>query len=142
MQYKGENYNDSRKKGNAYLSSVTKDKPQGSDMERGTVHNVSGTLIITGGTIIGSKQQAVSNEATLTIGLKDGNINTSSPVLMGEVTGLKSTGTFNFYDGIFKGKTTAFNATITDKEDNSEVLNGTEVISGATYKTATLKFNE
>ena len=61
---------------------------------------------------------------------------------MGEVTGLKSTGTFNFYADIFKGKTTAFNATITDKEDNSEVLNGTEVISGVTYKTATLKFNE
>ena len=96
------------------------------------------TLLI----IISTGYYALNNAGTLTIGVKDGNINTSSPVLMGEVTGLKSTGTFNFYDGIFKGKTTAFNATITDKEDNSEVLNGTEVISGATYKTSTLKFNE
>lgn len=125
--------------GNAYLSSKTSGKPSGSNMERGTIHNVSGTLTITGGTIIGINQQAVSNESTTTIGQKDGTINTSTPILRGKVYGIKSTGTLNFYDGIFQGKTNAIIGTVTDKETNSQIVTGTEVISGETYNTAYLQ---
>ena len=103
-------------------------------MERATVQCLSGgTLIITGGTIEGLKQQAVSNEGTLTIGTKDGSINTSTPVLIGNIHGVKTTGTFNFYDGIIKGKTAAIDGTITDQETNSRLINGTETIDGDTY---------
>lgn len=125
--------------GTSYLSSLTSGKPSGSNMERGTVHNVSGTLIITGGTIVGSNQQAVSNQATLTIGTKDGTIDDTTPELIGKVYGLKSTGTFNFYDGIIKGKTDAINGTISDQETLSTIITGTEVINNATYKTAKLQ---
>ncbi len=120
--------------GNAYLSSQTSGVPDTTTMERATVQCLSGgTLIITGGTIEGLKQQAVSNEGTLTIGTKDGSINTSTPVLIGNIHGVKTTGTFNFYDGIIKGKTDAIDGTITDQETNSQLINGTETIDGDTY---------
>ena len=80
------------------------------------------------------------NEEDLTIGIKDGNINSNTPVLIGEVHGVRSTGTFNFYDGIIKGKTDAIDGTIASIEDNSQVVNGTEVISGSTYITAHLEW--
>lgn len=126
-------------KGNSYLSSQTYGKPSGVAMERGTIQClVGGTLIITGGNIEGLKQQAVSNEGNLTIGTKDGNINTTNPVLLGNVNGVKSTGTFNFYDGIIKGKTDTINGTINDQETNSQIVTGTETISGSVYNTTHL----
>ena len=124
--------------GTAYFSSQTSGKPNGSSMERGTIQNIAGTLIITGGTIVGEKQQAISNEGTLTIGSKDGSITVSTPELVGKIYGVKSTGTFNFYDGIIKGQTNSINGTVTDKETNSQIINGTETIGGATYQTAYL----
>lgn len=127
----------------AYLSSQTSGTPTTSTMERGTIQCLSGgTIIITGGTIIGSKQQAVSNEGNLTIGVKDGNIDTSLPVLIGGVHGIKTTGTFNFYDGIIKGKTDAIDGSITEQEDNSQLAYGTETISGSSYATIYLEENE
>lgn len=124
--------------GDSYLSSKTSGKPTGSNMERGTVQVVSGSLIITSGTIIGTNQQAVSNEGTVTIGTDDGSVDTTAPVLMGAVYGIKSTGTLNFYDGIIKGRTSAINGTVTDMDSNSTVQNGTETISGKAYQTAYL----
>ena len=108
-------------------------------MERGTVHNVSGTLIVTGGTIIATKQQAISNEDILIMGVSDGSLDITTPVLQGDVYGIKSTGTFSFYDGIIKGRTDAIVGTINNQEANTEVANGTETISGKTYKTAYLE---
>ena len=128
--------------GDAYISSLTNGKPNNSTMERGTVHNVSGTLLITGGTIVGSKQQAVSNQSTLTIGVKDGNISNTTPVLIGKVNGVKSTGTFNFYDGIIKAETTTINGAITEREDNSQLVNSTETIDNKTYKTTYLESSQ
>lgn len=128
--------------GSAYISSETSGTPTTTTMERGAVQNISGTLIITGGTIIGSKQQAVSNEGILTIGIKDGNINTSTPTLIGKVNGLKTTGTFNFYDGIIKGGTDTINGEITEKETNSVIISGTDTINNESYKTNYLTINQ
>ena len=129
--------------GTAYLSSQTFGTPTTSTMERGTIQCLAdGTLIITGGTIIGDKQQAISNEGNLTIGTKDGNINSQTPILIGAINGIRTSGTFNFYDGIIKGKTDAIDGTITEQETNSQVVNGTETISGSTYNTAHLEPSE
>lgn len=127
-------------KGNSYLSSRTSGKPNGSTMERGTVQCLGpGTLIVTSGTIVGENQQAVSNEGTLIIGSKDGNIDATDPVLIGEVHGVKNAGTFKFYDGIIKGKTDSINGTVSELEDYSTLINSTEVISGSTYYTSYLQ---
>lgn len=119
--------------GNANLSSVSS--------IRATVHNLNnGTMNILGGTIIGSNFAAVHNEdGNLTIGIKDGNI-TSTPVIQGKDYGVMTTLNYNFYDGTLKGKTAAVNDTtkIVDIEDNSQLQDGTEVISGETFKTLSL----
>ena len=128
--------------GNSYLSSQTSGKPSGSNMERGTVQVISGSLIVTGGTIVGEKQHAISNGGTLTIGTKDGNIDSSTPILIGAVDGIKNDGTLNFYDGIIKGITNSIDGNITDQETNSNLLNGTETINGKNYKTSHLEISE
>ena len=128
-------------KGNSYLSSKTTGKAYNSDMERGTVQVISGTLIITGGRIVGEKQHAVANEDLLIIGSKDGNINASTPILEGFTNGIKSSGTLYFYDGIAKGISDAISGNVSDMEDNSSFVNGTENIDGVSYKTAYLESN-
>lgn len=132
--------------GNVFLSSnasgFTTDK-----MERGTVQNlVNGIIKITGGTIEGTAGFAVSNYGTLTLGEKsDGNIDNTSPIVIGKKTyGLNNAtnGTFKYYDGIIKGITDAITGTITEQEDNSQIVDGTETIDGTTYKTAYLELSE
>ena len=114
--------------GTAYLSSTTAD--------RATVQNLAnGTITITGGTIKSTGRNAVENAATLTIGVKDGSINTSSPTLIGHTVGLNTTGSFYFYDGTIKGISSAITGNITEIEDNSQVINSTEVINERTYQT-------
>ena len=128
--------------GTAYLTSRTSGTPTTTTMPRGTVQILAGSVTITGGTIVGVEQQAISNEGSLTIGVKDGSIDATSPVLIGKVQGLKTTGSLYFYDGIVKGKTTTIDGTITEQEDNSQVVNGTETIDGATYITSYLESTE
>ncbi len=125
--------------GDTHMESNANGFASGSSMERGTVHNVSGTLNILGGTIIANNSQVVSNESTLTIGSKDGNINTTTPVLRGAKYGINSTGTLNFYDGIAEGKTDAIIGTLTDIETDSQLTNGSETIGGQTYITGFLE---
>ena len=119
--------------GNPNLSSVSS--------IRATVHNLNnGTMNILGGNIVGSNFTAVLNEGgSLTIGTKDGNI-TSTPVIQGKDYGVTTTFDYNFYDGILKGKTAAVSDTskIVDIEDNSQLQDSTEVISGETFKTLSL----
>ena len=92
--------------GSSYLSSQTSGKPTGnSQLDRGTVQCVSGSLTITGGTIISTNFNAVNNAATMTIGTKDGNVNSNSPLIQGGEYGITSTAKYNYYDGIMKGKT-------------------------------------
>ena len=110
--------------------------------DRATLHNLNnGVMSIVGGEIVSTKYHAVYNEAgTLTIGESDGVIDTTKPVLQGGNVGLslKDSQKFNFYDGIIKGKQNAIDkpANLDGKEENSEILNDTEEIDGATYKTA------
>ncbi len=120
--------------GDAYLSSTATGTPTNSSLQRGTVHNlINSTVIITGGTIIGVNQQAVSNEGTLIVGTSDGDINTSVPSIRGEIFGIKTVGTFEFYDGTVRGINSAIDGTITTQESNSQIVDTTEQIDGKTY---------
>lgn len=117
-----------------YLSSSAVGKPVSATLERGTVHNLqNGSVTITGGTIVGINQQAVSNEGTLTIGTKGDGINNTSPDITGKTYGVSSIGTFNFYDGIIRGITDSILGTITEQEANSQIINNTEEKDGTTY---------
>ena len=108
---------------------------------RGTVMNTTSTckIIITGGTITSTAGIGVSNVGTVTVGSKDGQINSSSPSIQGETYGLLSTATFKFYDGIIKGITDSISGTVSDQETNTQIINGTETKDGKTYNTSHLE---
>ena len=112
---------------------------------RAAVHNLkNGKLTITGGTIVSTNYSAVVNESgVMTIGTKDGNISTSSPIIQGKTYGVSSSANYSLYDGVLKGKTEAVNnvAKITNIEDNSQISNDTEIIDGVEYKTLYLELN-
>ena len=95
-------------------------------------------MVVTGGTIVGIRQEAITNAGTLTIGVDDGNVNTTSPVIIGETYGLKSSTSFSFYDGVIKGIN---NPSVSGTLLNSDVqiVEGTETIDGKTYNTATVE---
>ena len=82
---------------------------------RATVQTISGTTIITGGTIISdraSNSYGVSiNAGTLVIGTQDGVYNKDALTIQANTTGIfASTGvTYSIYDGYIKGKTSAVN---------------------------------
>lgn len=128
--------------GNAYLSATTN--------QRSTVQNMtSGTLIITGGTIVSTGSSAINNSASMTIGIKDGDVDSTSPIIRGITNGISTTSDFNFYDGIIEGKKDAINdiSKLQDKEDDYLVANSTETVDGVVYKTiylgerCTISFN-
>ena len=117
-----------------------------SNNSRGIFDSLStGTMNISGGTIIGESQTGTSygvykSKGTLILGNNDSTISTTSPSITGGKNGVyvASTGTFNFYDGIIKGglytstNKGAIDAKIENKpdgyglyyltKDNSEVL--------------------
>ena len=74
---------------------------------RATVHNLeNGTMVITGGTITSTGQSGVYNESgSLTIGTKDGFADASAPIITGQKYGVSAAASYNFYDGILRGKT-------------------------------------
>ena len=121
--------------GNTYLRS--------SAPERATVQNLaSSTLIIHGGTIISTTQQALDNAGTVTIGDKDGNISITTPSLQGETSGIKNTNKLYFYDGIVKGQTNAIEGNITGIEENSIWFDFDDTIDDIVYKTKYLVLDE
>ena len=108
--------------------------------QRGAVQNVkNATVVITGGKIISKSTHnngaAVQNAGTLTIGSKDGNIDATNPDLISDKYAFNNSGnaTFNFYDGVLKGKTNSISGNITEMEANSTRNDVTEVIDGVTY---------
>lgn len=114
--------------GDAYLTSTTN--------QRATVQNLNGgTITIKGGTMISKNFSAVDNASTLIIGSKDGNINASTPVMIGRTYGISNTGTLKYYDGISKGVTSSINGNINEFEDNSTRIDSTETIDGLLYNT-------
>lgn len=131
--------------GTAYLSSAASGKPTTSVMDRGTIQNLpDSTLVISGGTIVGLNNQAISNQGTMTIGTEDGNVNINTPVFIGQTYGIKSSTNFGFYDGIMKGKTAAIDdvSKITGKETGYNIVNGVETIEGQQYKTGYLAISK
>lgn len=110
-----------------------------SSIERAVVHNLNnGKLNITGGTITSSGFSGLYNASgTVTIGEKDGNINTSSPVIQGLTYGVDNGSTFKFYDGILKGVDSAINGNVNDTDGT--ITNGSETIGNDTYITAYLE---
>ena len=107
--------------------------------------NYSGNTNILGGTIEGGKGidlvmgYMTGLNPVLTIGTKDGNVSTSSPEIIGETNAILvyEDATFNFYDGILKGKTLAIEEStkVTATETGYEVVTGED----GDYKTAYLK---
>ena len=92
-----------------------------------------GTATIEGGTIkynnIGNTSyntaaiRITTNSATLILGKEDGNVSITNPEIIGSRYGISNegNGTFNFYDGIIKGKT-AINGNLSAKEKGYEVI--------------------
>ena len=97
------------------------------------------TMTITGGTITSNAQNGVNNTSNLTIGVKDGNIDATSPTIRGTNYGVNNTSTFKFYDGIIKGANNSINGSIAEMETNSTRVDGTEDIGGVTYHTTHLE---
>ena len=113
--------------GTAYLSAVSTD--------RAVVQNLaSGTMTITGGTIVSTGLYGVENAAgTLVIGTKDGTIDTTTPDIRGKEYGVKNSSTFKFYDGIIKGETDSINGNVAEIETNTTRVDTTQSIDGVTY---------
>lgn len=114
--------------GDTYLSSTSN--------QRATVQNLNkGTVTITGGTIMSTGFSAIENSSTLYIGDKDGNINKTSPIIIGKIYGVNNKSKFYFYDGIIKGISASINGSIDEIEKNSNKIDSTETIDGNVYKT-------
>ena len=127
-------------RGNSYLSSAAVGIKNDQTLPRATVNNCrAGTLVILGGVIECSTQSAVSSSGTLIVGAQDGNIDSTNPVFKGNDYGIRSDGTFEYYDGIIKGKIAATDGTIDAVETNCSIVNSTEIISDETYYTAHLE---
>ena len=118
--------------GNAYLRS--------SASARATVHNLNtgdtiAKMYITGGTIVSLKQEAVKNAGgELYIGVKDGTIDKTTPILKGETYGVNNASQFSFYDGTIKGLIHTVNGDVTSIEDNATTIYTTEVINNKEYR--------
>ena len=116
--------------GDPYLSSIS--------TIRATIQNTgTGTMNITGGTIVSANYYGVENAGTLNIGVKDGTPNTT-PVIQSNSYAINSTVNYNFYDGILKStKTSIVNkeSYISDIEENYEKIKNTERINNILYNT-------
>ena len=131
--------------GTSYLRASAELAPTASPPNyRATIHNVSGTLTITGGTFeaVGTDGIALTSESTTTIGSEDGTVSTTSPTFIANSMGayIKSNTTFNFYDGVFKGKAKAFNneSEIDDIESGYDLVHSSDVINNNSYYTTYL----
>ena len=126
--------------GGTFTSNAT-GYPDHTNVPRATIQNVgtNGTITITGGTIIGTTQHAISGDGPIIIGIKDSNISSTSPVIRGKQYGVWASGTLDFYDGAIKGVADPIYGTITDTEANSTQVTGTETIGSDTYKTLHLE---
>ena len=112
---------------------------------RAAVHNLNnGTMNIISATIISTGQAGINNVSTMTIGVKDGSVDLTTPIIQAKTQGIVSTANFSFYDGIVKAQSGVVSnmSKLVDKEDGSEIVNGTENIDGVTYNTMYLSLPE
>ena len=122
--------------GTAYITAKNSGAYQSND--RGAIQNLNkGTIIITGGTIVSSTSHAIVNQSgcTITLGTKDNNLDSTTPVIQGKKYGIQNKATFKFYDGIVKGVTDSISGTITDTETGATRVDDTETIGTDTYNT-------
>lgn len=105
---------------------------------RATVQNMgTGTMNITGGTIVSANYYGIENAGTLNIGVKDGLINTT-PVVQSYSYAVSSTVNYGFYDGILKSlKTSIVNkeSYMYDIEETYDKVKKTERINNDIYNT-------
>lgn len=120
--------------GNAYLSATSGERPAVQSLE-------NGALVIKGGTIISTQQEAVKVESgSATIGVEDGVADRSTPILQGATTGLNASVNVSMFDGTLRGKSSAINNTshLTTSEVGATSVGidsvVTEVVDGVTYK--------
>ena len=137
-------YNDSGTvtiSGNSYISAKNSGKYGGAD--RGAIQNVStssetGTVIITGGTVVSTTSHAIVNQgrSVLILGEEDGTIDNTTPVIQGKTYGVQNmiNGIFKFYDGTVKGKNGSISGTTTNTENGATKVDSTEVIGSETYQ--------
>ena len=112
-------------------------------------HN-NGTMNLQSGTVIstGADKDAILNgssrNTTLTIGVRDGTVDTTSPVIQGKRYGvnIRSGSTTRFYDGVVRGANTSssFNneSLISELEGGKVIEHNTNIIDGFTYDEAYL----
>lgn len=119
--------------GSAYLHSTTN--------QRAALQNLNGgRAVILGGTIISTAFHAVDNTANLTIGEKNGSIDSSTPTIIGKTYGVVNDNkVFNFYDGNINGETGSISGDITSTEDNSTRIDTSVLIDGTTYQSTYLQ---
>ena len=121
--------------------------------QRAAVHNhlSSGSIVITGGTIISEKFSAVLNEAgTLIVGESGGDVNTIIPKIQGDIYGINnSTGAsvpvatyFDYYDGLIFGRKAAIydENFIQNSEPSYGIAHSYQYIGLTLYDTAHLAF--
>lgn len=137
-------YNDSGTvtiSGNSYISAKNSGKFGGAD--RGAIQNIStssktGTVIITGGTVVSTTSHAIVNQgrSVLILGEEDGTIDNTTPVIQGKTYGVQNmtNGIFKFYDGTVKGKNGSISGTTTNTENGATKVDSTEVIGSETYQ--------
>lgn len=101
-----------------------------SSAEKPTIYNSNNkTITITGGTVLSENYQAIYSNGTIIVGTKDGNVNSTTPVIQGATTGIYIANniTSRFYDGIIKGDTPITGeGRITEVESNYGIKHGTE----------------
>lgn len=128
--------------GTAYLENVSQ---ASGNTARACLHNNSGTVTVTGGTIVSKANAAVKNNDVMTIGIDDGTIDSTTPILRGSTYGLETVSgkTVVIYDGIFKGKGSTPNKAISNESyvnTGGITLNhSSETIDGDPYDVCTLE---
>ena len=101
---------------------------------RGAVENpATSTLIILDANITSNNLMGVDNKGTLILGDKDGTAGNTTPVIQGKTYGIKSTGTFKFYDGITKGITDSISGTVNDTESGATRVDTSDGTYSITY---------
>ena len=98
----------------------------------------NGTLTITGGKITSEEVSSVwFNKGTVNVGEPSSSFNTTTPSITSGTYGIfkKADGTWNFYNGIIKGKTAAVSSNPAQVRDGYDVAIGNQ----GEYETATLK---
>ena len=108
---------------------------------RAAVHNLNnGNITVTGGTISAPNLYAIFNASgTLTIGKKDGHIDTSEPTIIGKTYGVIAYSSYKFYDGTIKGETGSIgiassgspNPTVTADTNHTKI---SEIEDNSVYK--------